>query len=113
MKSSNQALLIIGSGAWSQKVSSIIGKNNKETWDKILADGGSVQGLDFLDDYITLAGTFLVDTNEENKESKAEYYSNPAHIPLKMVQSITYIDVPADIVALMLSDFNTRGFNAD
>ena len=30
MKSSNQALLIIGSGAWSQKVSSIIGKNNKE-----------------------------------------------------------------------------------
>jgi len=30
VKSSNQALLIIGSGAWSQKVSSIIGKNNKE-----------------------------------------------------------------------------------
>lgn len=68
---------------------------------------------DFLDDYITLAGTFLVDTNEENKESKAEYYSNPAHIPLKMVQSITYIDAPMEIVDLMLSDFNTRGFNAD
>lgn len=30
MKFSNQALLIIGSGAWSQKISSIIGKNNKE-----------------------------------------------------------------------------------
>ena len=26
-------------------------KNTKETWDKILEDGGSVQGLDFLDDW--------------------------------------------------------------
>jgi ribonucleoside-diphosphate reductase alpha chain len=26
-------------------------KNNKETWDKILEDGGSVQGLDFLDQW--------------------------------------------------------------
>ena len=26
-------------------------KNNRETWDKILEDGGSVQGLDFLDDW--------------------------------------------------------------
>jgi ribonucleoside-diphosphate reductase alpha chain len=33
-----------------------IGKNNKETWDKILADGGSVQGLDFLDDYMLKIG---------------------------------------------------------
>ena len=30
MKFSSQALLIIGSGAWSQKISSIIGKNSKE-----------------------------------------------------------------------------------
>jgi ribonucleoside-diphosphate reductase alpha chain len=28
-----------------------IGKNTKEVWDQILADGGSVLGLDFLDDY--------------------------------------------------------------
>ncbi len=33
-----------------------IGKNNKETWDKILEDGGSVQGLDFLDDYMLKIG---------------------------------------------------------
>ena len=26
-------------------------KNNRETWDKILEDGGSVQGLDFLDEW--------------------------------------------------------------
>lgn len=26
-------------------------KNNKEVWDQILSDGGSVQGLDFLDDW--------------------------------------------------------------
>ena len=28
-----------------------IGKNTKETWDQILEDGGSVQGLDFLDNW--------------------------------------------------------------
>lgn len=33
-----------------------VGKNNKETWDKILEDGGSVQGLDFLDDYMLKIG---------------------------------------------------------
>lgn len=33
-----------------------MGKNNKETWDRILEDGGSVQGLDFLDDYMLKIG---------------------------------------------------------
>jgi ribonucleoside-diphosphate reductase alpha chain len=28
-----------------------IGKNTKEIWDQILADGGSIQGLDFLDEW--------------------------------------------------------------
>lgn len=28
-----------------------IGKNTKETWDKILEDGGSVQGIDWMDNY--------------------------------------------------------------
>ena len=28
-----------------------IGKNTKETWDKILEDGGSVQGIDWMDSY--------------------------------------------------------------
>ena len=34
-----------------EKVLKKIKKNNKEVWDKILEDGGSVQGLDFLDEW--------------------------------------------------------------
>jgi ribonucleoside-diphosphate reductase alpha chain len=33
-----------------------IGMNTKEVWDKVLEDGGSVQGLDFLDSYIFVNG---------------------------------------------------------
>ena len=33
-----------------------IGMNTKEVWDKILEDGGSVQGLDFLDSYLFING---------------------------------------------------------
>jgi len=33
-----------------------IGMNTKEVWDKILEDGGSVQGLDFLDNYVFVNG---------------------------------------------------------
>jgi ribonucleoside-diphosphate reductase alpha chain len=33
-----------------------IGMNTKEVWDKILEDGGSVQGLDFLDSYLFVNG---------------------------------------------------------
>ena len=33
-----------------------IGKNTKETWDQILMDGGSVQGLDWIKDYYVHAG---------------------------------------------------------
>jgi ribonucleoside-diphosphate reductase alpha chain len=36
-----------------------IGKNNKEVWDQILADGGSVQGLDFMDDWGFLEGKLV------------------------------------------------------
>jgi ribonucleoside-diphosphate reductase alpha chain len=33
-----------------------IGKNTKETWDQMLIDGGSVQGLDWIKDYYVHAG---------------------------------------------------------
>jgi ribonucleoside-diphosphate reductase alpha chain len=33
-----------------------IGKNTKETWDQILIDGGSVQGLDWIKDYYVRVG---------------------------------------------------------
>jgi ribonucleoside-diphosphate reductase alpha chain len=39
-------------------------KNTKETWDKILEDGGSVQGLDFLDQWY-FNDTDLVDIKHE------------------------------------------------
>lgn len=37
----------------------LIGKNTKQTWDKILEDGGSVQGLDWMDDYYVHIGETL------------------------------------------------------
>jgi ribonucleoside-diphosphate reductase alpha chain len=45
-----------------------IGKNTKEVWDKILADGGSVQDLDFLDEWCFLDGK-LVECSEVTEES--------------------------------------------
>ncbi len=45
-----------------------IGKNTKEVWDKILADGGSVQDLEFLDEWCFLDGK-LVECNEVTEES--------------------------------------------
>jgi ribonucleoside-diphosphate reductase alpha chain len=42
-----------------EKVLKKIGKNNKETWDQMLTDGGSVQGLDFLDDWCFLDGKLV------------------------------------------------------
>jgi ribonucleoside-diphosphate reductase alpha chain len=36
-----------------------IGHNNKKVWDKIMADGGSVQGLKFLDDWCFVKGMLI------------------------------------------------------
>jgi len=52
-----------------------IGFDTKETWDKILADGGSVMGLDFLNEWCYLDGK-LVECNEVTEEShKGRCYS--------------------------------------
>lgn len=46
-----------------------IGKNTKETWDKILEDGGSVQGLDFLNTWWYNTGKLIeFDPKAENLE---------------------------------------------
>jgi ribonucleoside-diphosphate reductase alpha chain len=45
-----------------------IGKNTKEVWDKILADGGSVQDLDFLDEWCFLDGK-LVECSEVTEDA--------------------------------------------
>jgi ribonucleoside-diphosphate reductase alpha chain len=52
-----------------------IGFDTKETWDSILADGGSVMGLDFLDEWCYLDGK-LVECDEVTEEShKGRCYS--------------------------------------
>jgi ribonucleoside-diphosphate reductase alpha chain len=53
-------------------------KNTKEVWDQILSDGGSVQGLDFLDDWFYLDGELI------NKE-KIETVDQTMLIPVKDV----------------------------
>lgn len=46
-----------------ERVLESIGKNTKATWDKILEDGGSVQGIDWLDKYYVHHGTYYDDDN--------------------------------------------------
>ena len=50
---------------------SLINKNTKKTWDKILEDGGSIQGLDFMDDYYVKLATSTLD--KENIISKTKF----------------------------------------
>ena len=58
-----------------KKVLKKIGFDTKETWDKILADGGSVQDLNFLDEWCFLDGK-LIECNEVTEEShKGRCYS--------------------------------------
>ena len=53
-----------------EKVLKKIKKNTKDVWDQILADGGSVQGLDFLDEW------WFHDTNVINTEKRKEIETN-------------------------------------
>jgi ribonucleoside-diphosphate reductase alpha chain len=52
-----------------KKVLKKIGFDTKETWDKILADGGSVMGLDFLDEWCYVDGK-IVECKEVEGEAK-------------------------------------------
>ena len=52
-----------------------IGKNNKETWDKILEDEGSVQGLDFLDEWIYIDGKLHEKAGVVDQNLLAKSYS--------------------------------------
>ena len=52
-----------------KKVLKKIGFDTKETWDKILADGGSVMGLDFLDEWCYVDGK-IVECKEVECEAK-------------------------------------------
>jgi ribonucleoside-diphosphate reductase alpha chain len=58
-----------------RKILKKMGFDTKETWDKILADGGSVQDLNFLDEWCFLDSK-LVECNEVTEEShKGRCYS--------------------------------------
>jgi ribonucleoside-diphosphate reductase alpha chain len=52
-----------------EKVLRKVGINNKETWDKILSDGGSIQGIDELDNWVYCDGKVVnISDVEESKE---------------------------------------------
>ena len=61
-----------------------IGQNTKEVWDQILADGGSVQGLTFMDNYRVKLGE-ATNSITLNKFSKLPEHEQAAYIPLKDV----------------------------
>jgi ribonucleoside-diphosphate reductase alpha chain len=52
-----------------EKVLRKIGKNTKEVWDQILADGGSIQGLDFLDEWCFVDGKVIQCSEVKEDES--------------------------------------------
>ena len=52
---------------------STINRDTKPTWNKILEDGGSIQGLDFLDNYYVEVGTHI--GNKENVITKKNFDS--------------------------------------
>ena len=59
-----------------------IKKNGKEVWDQILVDGGSVQGLDFLDEWWFLDGTLV--NSEKRKEIETPINAD-SFMPVKEV----------------------------
>jgi len=67
-----------------ERVLTVIGQNTKDTWDKILSDGGSVQGLDFMDNYVVRLGESskpitLSELNDLPESERSQY------IPMKDV----------------------------
>ena len=68
-----------------------IGKNNKEVWDQILADGGSVQGLDFLDEWCFSDGK-LVECKEVSIDERA-HRCNSVKDVFKTFKEINQLDL--------------------
>ena len=70
-----------------EKLLDLINKNTKKTWDQILADGGSIFGLDFLDNYYVQVGEKLSeDTLITKKQFEAlNQLESDKFIPVKNV----------------------------
>lgn len=73
-----------------EKVLRKMAKNNKEVWDQILADGGSVQGLDFLDEWCFVDGK-LVECTEVANEVK--HKCNSVKDVFKTFKEINQLDL--------------------
>lgn len=58
-----------------EKVLITIGKNTKEVWDKILEDLGSVQNLDFLDEWCYKAGTLVKRSDVSDEDFEQNCFS--------------------------------------
>lgn len=67
-----------------ERVLDKIGYNTKEVWDQILVDGGSVQGLSFMDNYMVKLGekSYPITLNKFSKLPEAE---KTACVPMKEV----------------------------
>jgi ribonucleoside-diphosphate reductase alpha chain len=67
-----------------------MGKNTKEVWDQILSDGGSVLGLDFLDDYCFI-DTKVVEVKDVEEVNK--YKMVPIRDVFKTFKEINQLDL--------------------
>ena len=67
-----------------------LGKNTKEVWDQILADGGSVQGLDFLDEWCFVDGKVVL-CNEVKEEDN--YKMSSVKEVFKTFKEINQLDL--------------------
>ncbi|MGY8866037.1 MAG: hypothetical protein ACKVJK_10435, partial [Methylophagaceae bacterium] len=71
-----------------QRFLTLINKNTRKTWDKILEDAGSVQGLDFLNDYYVQIATNITDKENLISASKREALSESErdlYVPVKNI----------------------------
>ncbi len=68
-----------------------ISKNTKEVWDQILSDGGSVQGLDFLDEWC-FSDSKLVETKEVSIDERAHRCSSVKDV-FKTFKEINQLDL--------------------
>jgi len=73
-----------------EKVLRKIGKNTKEVWDQILSDGGSVQGLEFLDEWCFVDGRVI--QCEEVKEEDKDKVSTVKEV-FKTFKEINQLDL--------------------
>ena len=71
-----------------EKFLAVINKNTRKTWDKILEDGGSVQGLDFIEDYYVKVATSITEKENiltKNKLAALTEVEQDQYVPVKSI----------------------------